>query len=243
MDRTASFRNRREAGRALATELAPLAASRPVVLALPRGGVPIAFEVAKALHADMDLLFVRKIGLPGHEEYGFGAVVDGIDPQVVLDESTVQKFGIDAQTIRGIVKRQLSEIERQRRLYVENRQLAPVTDRVVIVVDDGIATGGTMQAALRAVRKNRPARLVLAVPVAPSDILAMLASECDQIVCLLQPHPFYAVGAYYRNFSQVEDTDVIRLVAQIHAAREPGQHLPDPKLPGAENHNEQEEQP
>ncbi|GAB6966757.1 phosphoribosyltransferase [Komagataeibacter kakiaceti JCM 25156] len=195
-------------------ELAPLAASHPVILALPRGGVPVASEVAKALDADMDLLFVRKIGLPGQEEYGFGAVVDGASPQVILDDAAVRKFGIDARTISDIVKRQLAEIARQRRLYVNNRRPTPVTDQIVIVIDDGIATGGTMLAALRAVRQNHPARLVLAVPVAPSDILTLLAAECDQIVCPLQPHPFYAVGAYYRDFPQVEDSEVIRLVTE-----------------------------
>lgn len=215
-DRSIPFRDRQEAGQALGAALLPLASFHPLVLALPRGGVPVAFEVAKALDADMDLLFVRKIGTPGQEEYGFGAVVDGADPQIVLDEAYVRASGISAETIQGIVNRQCAEIDRQRHLYAPDRPPLPVGDRVVIVVDDGIATGGTMRAALRALRKSHPAHLVLAVPVAPSDSVATLRPECDQIVCLLQPQSFFAVGAYYQDFPQVEDADVIRLVAQAH---------------------------
>ncbi|MFT9375333.1 phosphoribosyltransferase [Komagataeibacter saccharivorans] len=218
-ERSTAFANRQAAGRALAAALLPLASSHPLVLALPRGGVPVAFEVAKALDAEMDLLFVRKIGIPGHEEYGVGAMVDGADPQVVLDENTIERLGIRTEMIQAIITRQRAEIERQRHLYAGGHQPPSLTGRAVIIVDDGIATGGTMRAALRAVRRNRPARLVLAVPVAPPETIALLAGECDQIVCLLQPQPLYAVGAYYRDFSQVEDVDVIRLVTQASNLR------------------------
>ncbi|MBB2174815.1 phosphoribosyltransferase [Gluconacetobacter johannae] len=218
-DRREPFRDRQEAGHALAAVLLPYAASHPLVLALPRGGVPVAFEVAQALDADLDLLFVRKIGLPGHEEYGLGAVVDGAAPRIVLDRARVAEFGIGTPAIREIVQRQLGEIARQRRLYLKGRPAMPVAGRVVIVVDDGIATGGTMRAALQAVRGGQPARLILAVPVAPPDSIADLAGECDEIVCLMRPSPLYAVGAYYRDFEQVEDQEVIRLVAQ---AERPG---------------------
>ncbi|MBB2200550.1 phosphoribosyltransferase [Gluconacetobacter tumulisoli] len=222
-DRREPFRDRQEAGRALAAALLPYAASRPLVLALPRGGVPVAFEVARALHTDMDLLFVRKIGLPGHEEYGLGAVVDGAAPHIVLDRVLVGEFGVGTRAIRDIVQRQLGEIARQRRLYLKGRPPMPLAERTVIVVDDGIATGGTMRAALQAVRGARPARLILAVPVAPPDSIAALAAECDDIVCLMQPRPLYAVGAYYRDFAQVEDEEVIRLVTE---AQRDGQVAP-----------------
>ena len=207
-----AFHDRREAGRHLGTALAHLRSADPLVLALPRGGVPVAFEVAKALHADLDLLFVRKLGAPGYEELGIGAVVDGADPQLVLNEAVVRELAPNPAYIRAEMGRQLAEIERRRHAYRGDAPPVEVAGRTVIVVDDGIATGGTVKAALRGLRKAGPARLVLAVPVAPAETLREIADDCDEIVCLAQPYPFYAVGAHYAVFDQTSDEEVVRLL-------------------------------
>jgi putative phosphoribosyl transferase len=208
------FDDRRDAGRRLAAALAGYRGSRPVVLALPRGGVPLGFEVAEALGAPLDVLLVRKIGAPGHEELGLGAIVDGHDPQLVLNEDVVRAVAPPPGYIEAETQRQLTEIERRRQHYAGDRPPVTLAGQVVIVVDDGIATGGTVKAALRGVRRNRPARLVLAVPVAPAESLKELAAECDDIVCLATPEPFYAVGPHYRDFQQTTDDEVIRLLAE-----------------------------
>lgn len=210
------FHDRTEAGRALARQLMHLRAANPLILALPRGGVPVAFEVAHALDAPLDLLFVRKIGAPGHEEFAIGAVVDGAEPQLVLNEDIARQCNASPAYVRSEIRRQLTEIERRRKTYLGDRCPMAVTGRTVIVVDDGIATGSTVMAALKGLGKAHPARLVLAVPVAPADTLALLGPECDEIVCLAQPDPFYAVGAHYAVFDQTGDDEVIRL---LHDAR------------------------
>ena len=206
------FEDRRDAGRRLAAALSGYRESRPVVLALPRGGVPVGFEVAKALAAPLDVLLVRKIGAPGHEELGLGALVDGQDPQLVLNHDVIRTVRPPPGYIEAEKQRQLVEIERRRRQYVGDRPPTPVEGQTVIVVDDGIATGATVKAALRGVSQHRPARLVLAVPVAPADSLDELVTEGDDIVCLATPEPFFAVGPHYRDFTQTKDEEVIRLL-------------------------------
>jgi len=208
---TRIFADRREAGRALAEALEGLRLADPVVLALPRGGVPVGYEIAKALGAPLDVLFVRKIGAPGHEEYGIGALVDGSSPQIVIDERTAQQVGASPEYIQGQVTRQLAEIERRRSLY----RTGPAPDlrgRTVIVVDDGIATGGTVRAALKALAAANAERVILAVPIAPIDVLQSLRELCDEVVCLATPDPFYAVGRHYLDFTQTSDEDVVQLL-------------------------------
>lgn len=226
-----AFKDRREAGRRLAAALGHLACERPLVLGLPRSGVPVAFEVALALDAELDVLIVRKLAAPGHEELGLGAVIDGSSPQVVLNESVVRQFGASDAYIEAETRRQLAEIERRRRAYRGTTPMPTITGRTVIVVDDGIATGGTMTAALRALRKAGPKRLVLAVPVGPADTLAALADECDEVVCLARPDPFYAVGAHYAEFRQTGDIEVVEL---LNAARRFGSAPQAPGRSGAQ---------
>lgn len=208
------FADREDAGRQLGRALARFKALHPLILALPRGGVPVAFEVAKALQAPMDLILVRKIGAPGHAEFGIGAVVDGSDPQTVLDEQTIAAAGIPRAFVEAETKRQLQEIERRRHAYLGDRAPIPTRGRNVIVVDDGIATGGTVKAALKALRRTGAKHTILAVPVAPPEALHQLRPDVDEIVCLNTPTPFFAVGLHYRDFEQTSDAEVIDLLAR-----------------------------
>jgi putative phosphoribosyl transferase len=209
-----SFRDRADAGRQLAHRLLPYAAQEPVILALPRGGVPVAFEVARQLRAPLDLLFVRKIGAPGHAEFGLGAVVDGAHPQVVLNEEVLAELDVPGRYLEEETRRQLREIERRRQHYLAGRRPIDVAGRGAIMVDDGIATGGTVRAALKGLARARPARLILAVPVAPPDTVERLRAEADEVVCLIMPEPFYAVGKHYDDFTQTSDREVIDLLEE-----------------------------
>ena len=203
------FKNRTEAGQRLAERLASERLVAPVVvLALPRGGVPVAAEVARRLAAPLDLLLVRKIGAPWQRELAVAAVVDGDAPEVVVDEGLSAYAGADHAYLERETAAALAEIERRRQVYLQGRQPLSLTGATVVLVDDGIATGTTVRAALKAVRRRGAARIVLAVPVAPHDILMALRSQCDRIICLAEPQPFRAVGLHYLDFHQVEDGEV-----------------------------------
>ncbi len=208
------FDHRRDAGRRLGRRLQELGLPEPLVLALPRGGVAVGAEVARLLGAPMDVVLVRKIGAPWHEELAAGAVVDGDQPTLVLNRDVVRGYGIDESYLEAQKARQLEEIERRRRLYLGGRPRPEVAGRTAIVVDDGIATGATVRAALHAVRRASPRELVLAVPVASPEVLARLESEADRIVCLHAPDDLMAVGQYYRDFRQVEDDEVVAMLEE-----------------------------
>jgi putative phosphoribosyl transferase len=212
------FQDRSVAGRALGERLAGMGLVDPVVLALPRGGVPVGLEVARALDAPLDLLLVRKIGVPWQPELAVGAVMDGGAPVIVVEPRVQAATGIDRQYIEDRARQELKEIERRRALYLGQRAPEPVAGRTAIVVDDGIATGTTVRAALRGLRKRAPARLVLAVPVAPPDTIDALRAEVDDVVCLAQPEPFGAIGYFYLDFHQLADDEVVELMRQAPRA-------------------------
>jgi putative phosphoribosyl transferase len=204
------FTDRAEAARALAARLADEHFEGPlVVLALPRGGVPIAAEVARRLHAPLDLLLVRKIGAPWQRELAVAAVVDGAEPQLVIDESIAESVGASRAYIDEQAALEWREIERRRAVYLRGRAPVPVKGATVIVVDDGIATGTTVRAAARALRRREAASIVLAVPVAPHDTVFALQRDADRVICLAEPDPFRAIGLHYRDFHQVGDDEVI----------------------------------
>ena len=222
------FKDRKDAGHRLAEALERFKGQDPVVLALPRGGVPVGLEVARALGAPLDVLLVRKIGVPGQEELALGAIVDGEHPTFVLNENVAAMVGPSPAYVEAEKKRQLAEIERRKRLYRGDREAVDIRGRTVIVVDDGIATGATMKAALRGVRQAQPKRLVLAVPVAPREALAEFRNESDEVVCLETPEPFHAVGLHYADFGQTSDEDVVALLAAARGTNEADAKTGDP---------------
>ena len=217
-----TFLDRAEAGRALADAVAREYYNEPLVLALPRGGVPVAAEIARVLSFPLDVLLVRKIGTPGQPELALGAVVDGNPPQVVINDHIRRHLGVPDEAIEAATQVQLAEIERRRSLYLQGRRSFAVKDKTVILVDDGIATGATMRVALKALRLGQPDRLVLAVPVAPRETIAMLESEVDDCICLSMPEPFHAVGLHYRNFDPVSDSEVAAILEQSFVRRRSG---------------------
>jgi putative phosphoribosyl transferase len=206
------FRDRAEAGRALAHALSRYAGRDDVVvLALPRGGVPVGYEVAKELGAPLDVFLVRKLGVPGHEELAMGAIATG--GVLVLDERVLRWLGINEDQIQKTLARELDELRRREATYRDGRPLPDLKGKTVILVDDGLATGASMQAAAGAVRRHEPARIVVAVPVASRATCDRFRDEVDEVVCAVTPEPFYAVGNWYEDFSQTSDDEVRELLA------------------------------
>lgn len=212
--------DRRTAGERLAERLLPYRDRAPVVLALPRGGVPVAFEIAQRLSAPLDVLIVRKVGAPGNPEYGLGAVVEG--GTRFLDAPRIRAVGLTVRELGPTIAREIAEVERRARDYREGAAPAEVRGRTVILVDDGVATGGTVLAALQALRTREPRQIVLALGVAPADTVAVLRPAVDDLVVLLVPEVFFAVGEWYHRFSQVSDAEVRRLL-------ERSRELPPPR--------------
>lgn len=207
----ARFQDRTEAGQALATRLKAYA-DRPdvLVLGLPRGGVPVAYEIAAALHVPLDICLVRKLGVPGHKELAMGAIASG--GVRVLNYDVVSWLGISSKTIDEVAAKELRELQRRDRAYRGDRPPPDVRDRTVILVDDGLATGSTMRAAISLLKPQRPAKLIVAVPVAPPEVCRTLQSEVDDVICLMTPENFYAIGVWYENFAQTTDEEVIALL-------------------------------
>lgn len=215
----APFRDRSDGGRQLARRLGSLGLDSPVVLGLPRGGVPVAAEVAAELGAPLEVFVARKIGMPGHEELGIGAVAEGLDEAVVSDAA--RQTGVSTLDLQALAQRARGEIERQVSLYRGDRPLPRLTARDVVLVDDGLATGVTAEAALRALRTRRPSRLVLAIPACARETAARLAEMADDVVCVEAPTHFFAVGQWYLDFSPTTDDEVLHLLA--HGRRGAGE--------------------
>jgi putative phosphoribosyl transferase len=207
------FRDRREAGRILASRLSEYA-DRPdvIVLGLPRGGVPVAYEVAQALHVPLDVFLVRKLGVPGHEEFAMGAVASG--GVRVLNREIIQALQIPEEVVKQLIAKEERELERRERAYRGNRPFPDLLGKTVILVDDGLATGSTMLAAVTALRQQQPARLVVAVPVGSPETCEAFRAHVDDMVCEITPDPLYAVGLWYEDFSQTTDDEVRELLAE-----------------------------
>ncbi len=211
------FIDRREAGARLAARLAPYADRRDVtVLGLPRGGIPVAYEVARALHVPLEAFVVRKLGLPGHEELAMGAIASG--GVRVLDDAIIRMADVSPLALADVTSAELSELARRERRYRGGARFPALGGRTVIVVDDGIATGASVVAAVRALRAQHPARIVVAVPVAPSASCGRLRREADECICLAEPEPFFSVGAWYDDFGQTGDDEVEALLAAARRA-------------------------
>ena len=219
----ARFRDRTDAGRRLAAELTAYANDPDVrVFALPRGGVPVAYEVAIALGAPLDVFIVRKLGLPWHEELAMGAIASG--GITVLDRALVRRFGVSEAQLQRVVEAERQELERRERRYRGDRPLPDIAGRTVILVDDGLATGASMRAAVEAVKQEGPRRVVVAVPIAAPETCEAFRDEVDDTVCAVTPEPFHAVGLWYEDFSQTTDEEVHELLEDARALTSPAAH-------------------
>ena len=218
MQELTRFRNRVEAGRLLAKRLmAYQNHPNALVLALPRGGVPVGFEVAKALQLPLDVFLVRKLGVPGHEELAMGAIASNSEP--IFQSNILRQLDLPISTIEQVVSRQQLELQRRENLFRADRPPLDLAGKDLIVVDDGLATGSTMLAAVQAIRQQIPARIITAIPVASKDALKLISYLSDEVICLLSPEMFYSVGIWYEDFQQTEDREVIDLLQkakQIH---------------------------
>lgn len=222
---TVRFRDRLDAGRQLARNLGEYSDRTDVlVLGLPRGGVPVAFEVARALSAPLDVFVVRKLGLPHHEELAMGAIAMG--GARVLDRGLIAQLGVSDAEIERVTGREEIELERRQKQYRGARPLPDIAGRTVILVDDGLATGSSMRVAVAALREEHPGKIVVAVPIAPEETCEMLRATADEVVCALTPEPFYAVGLWYHDFSQTSDEEVHDL---LERAREELVQAPSPR--------------
>jgi putative phosphoribosyl transferase len=212
------FRDRRDAGRQLAGRLDAYSQRRDaIVLGLARGGVPVAHEVAHALGVPLDVFVVRKLGVPGHEELAMGAIASG--GVHVVNDRVVRGIGVPQDAIDAVVAREQEELDRRERDYRQGGAPAPVEGTTAILVDDGLATGSSMRAAVEALKERDAARIVVAVPIAPADVCSALEREADAVVCARTPEPFYAVGAWYEDFDQTTDDEVRRLLGEARTAR------------------------
>jgi predicted phosphoribosyltransferase len=219
-DHRQPFINRRDAGTTLATHLSRYAGrDEVIVLALPRGGVPVAYEVAQALGAPLDLFLVRKLGTPGHRELAMGAIASG--GTRVLNEDVVRWYSIPESVIEAVVREEQQELERRERAYREDRPAPDLRNRIVILIDDGLATGSTMRAAAQAVRERHPLRVVVAVPVGARETCAELAAYADEVICARMPEPFSSVGQWYLDFDQTDDEEVRALLQKSLTTPQP----------------------
>ncbi|MDJ0536011.1 MAG: phosphoribosyltransferase [Xenococcaceae cyanobacterium MO_207.B15] len=208
------FRSRFEAGRLLARTLKPNYANNPdvLVLGLPRGGVPVAYQIAKLLHAPLDICVVRKLGLPGRKEVAMGAIAS---PEIMeLDEGLIAELKISEKALKEVIVRELQELQRRERVYRGSRPAPNLSNRTIILVDDGVATGNTLKAAISIIKQQQPKEIVVAVPVAPPDIYEQLEAEVEKVVCLAAPEPFHAVSLWYEDFSPTTDEQVCMLLEQ-----------------------------